>query len=860
MTGVTMKTKWLNTIQVFIVVVFLLGASNLRTVLAQDEITGLSDSISTEVETTEPVLITEVPVSEMTTETSTPTSIPIEIPTEVMTVVPETPTMNIDLGEVVKSLDESNIVVADEINDRLPMASQQAEEALQSSDPFFWDGSKWVGFAKTSTGCPVGVICNVSTSPFQDAVNAAPENSTIYVGGAAVIVGVDLPSDIYYNEDVLINKSGLSFIGFNAISIQSGGLINITTNGYAIVKSITLNENIDSASGVYTNQVFLTNDKYVKNALNLLNASPITFELNKKDCTSNQDFIDGWCVDKKIEWCHCENGNGCHTISIDRSGVNGHDKHIGDPNHVGENAGPCEAPEIPPCSVSGAIRDDNGECVLPTLTITTTATVTETLTVTTTVTATETPTTTVTTTATVTETPTETTTVTATETPTIPVTTTTTVTETPTETTTVTATETPTIPVTTTTTITETPTEATTVTATETPTIPVTTTTTVTEAPTITTIATATETPAVTSVITIDPIIPITGGGNPSKLIIPVTGGQLIPVTGGTLIVSGLGHSCMTYNGSQVICWGLNASGQLGDGTNDNKLEPVYVKDLEGVQNLTAGGKHTCALTIDGEIWCWGENSSGQLGNGTTQNSSVPVKVTGLPDKVLSITAGEEFTCAQLMNQEVWCWGKNNLGQLNDGTTTNQTSPVKSKLTTMLAQISGGQGLLLGSDVLGSVNEWVKAQAAAVKQLASSLSISANRWGATGCAVASDGSVKCWGSDLISIPVTGALPAMEVGTGLDHNCSINSDESVSCWGSNGSGQLGNGTNKDSEAATLVKNLTKARVLAVGAHHTCILSGTSNIAMCWGENTYGQLGNNTTTNSNMPVLVIMPAIQ
>ncbi|MRR28954.1 hypothetical protein EG834_01155, partial [bacterium] len=345
--------------------------------------------------------------------------------------------------------------------------------------------------------------------------------------------------------------------------------------------------------------------------------------------------------------------------------------------------------------------------------------------------------------------------------------------------------------------------------------------------------------------------------GPTPALAIPVTGGALIPVTGGTLIVSGLGHSCMTYSNGQVICWGLNASGQLGDGTTVNKTEPVYVKDLSGVLNLTAGSKHTCALTTGGDIWCWGENSSGQLGNGSTTNSNVPVKVAGLPAKVLSITAGEEFTCAQLMNQEVWCWGKNNLGQLNDGTTTNQTSPVKSKLTAMLAQISGGQGTLLGSDVLGTVNEWVKAQSAAVKELANSLSISANRWGDTGCAVAADGSIKCWGSDLVSAAVAGSKPAIEVGTGLDHNCAINSNESVSCWGSNGSGQLGDGTNKDSSSATLVKNLELARVLAVGAHHTCVLAGPTNTPMCWGENTFGQLGNSSTANSNVPVLVVLP---
>jgi hypothetical protein len=367
---------------------------------------------------------------------------------------------------------------------------------------------------------------------------------------------------------------------------------------------------------------------------------------------------------------------------------------------------------------------------------------------------------------------------------------------------------------------------------------------------------------SVSSIITaptiITPLVPVTGAA--PALLIPVTGGQLIPVTGGTLIVSGIGHSCMTYNNGQVICWGLNASGQVGDGTLLDQHKPVYVKDLEGVLNLTAGSKHTCALMIDGEIWCWGENSSGQLGNNTVVNSNVPVKVEGLPDKVLAITAGEEFTCAQMMNQDVWCWGKNNLGQLNDGTTTNQLKPVKSQLNTMLAQISGGQGFLLGSDIFGSVNEWAKVQAAAVQQLAGSLSISANRWGETGCAVASDGSVKCWGGNLISAPIKDALPAMEVGAGMEHNCVVNNDQTVSCWGVNLSGQLGNGSYVDSFSATLVKNMSKVRALGVGANHTCVLSGTNNTPMCWGENTYGQLGNDSTTNSNLPVYVILPAIQ
>ena len=352
---------------------------------------------------------------------------------------------------------------------------------------------------------------------------------------------------------------------------------------------------------------------------------------------------------------------------------------------------------------------------------------------------------------------------------------------------------------------------------------------------------------------------PAVGG----PLLIPTTGaaainvtGGLIPVTGGTIIVSGLGHSCMTADDGRVMCWGLNASGQLGNGATLNKSVPVFVNNLTGVMNLTAGSKHNCALTTDGKVWCWGENSSGQLGNGTTTNSSIPVLVSGLTDQVVSFSAGEEFTCAMLKNKEVWCWGKNDKGQLNDGTTTNSNKPVKSQLTD-LSLISGGEQLLLTSDAAGVVKTYSSVEPSDVKEATNVLAISANRWGITGCAVTFDGTIRCWGKDLVSGVITTKLPALDVGAGLAHNCALNDDETVSCWGTNTKGELGNGTNTNSTDPTLVKNLSAVHAIAVGAHHTCVLTGINNQAMCWGENNYGQLGDNSTIDSNLPMLVYPP---
>lgn len=79
----------------------------------------------------------------------------------------------------------------------------------------------------------------------------------------------------------------------------------------------------------------------------------------------------------------------------------------------------------------------------------------------------------------------------------------------------------------------------------------------------------------------------------------------------------------------EVLCWGADESGQLGDGAElNNQNTPVAVAGLRGqVSAIAAGGLHTCALTTAGAVKCWGDNSQGQLGNGTTIDALTPVDV-----------------------------------------------------------------------------------------------------------------------------------------------------------------------------------------------------------------------------------------
>lgn len=196
---------------------------------------------------------------------------------------------------------------------------------------------------------------------------------------------------------------------------------------------------------------------------------------------------------------------------------------------------------------------------------------------------------------------------------------------------------------------------------------------------------------------------------------------DLTPLTGVTAISAGGSHVCALLSTGTVKCWGFNRYGTLGNNTEYNKSStPVDVRTsssnsspLTNVTAITAGGwagdqYHTCALLNDGTIKCWGRNTYGQLG--MTSNAIfglrelTPVTVTGITT-AKAVVAGPHYTCAVLADKTVKCWGRNDNGQLGDGSTTDRYAPVASTLDLSLPTFVSASLLSDGTSVVLTFSE-----------------------------------------------------------------------------------------------------------------------------------------------------------
>lgn len=265
---------------------------------------------------------------------------------------------------------------------------------------------------------------------------------------------------------------------------------------------------------------------------------------------------------------------------------------------------------------------------------------------------------------------------------------------------------------------------------------------------------------------------------------------------------------------------------------------------LVSFETVVAGGAHTCALTAPGAAYCWGRGESGQLGvpppsstcltdAGPYSCSMVPVPVGGgLTFEKLA--GGGAHTCALTSAGTAYCWGNNAYGQLGDSSTASRNAPV---------QVSGG--LTFTSIDAGASHT---------------------------CALTSAGMAYCWGRNnrgqlgngsttgsTVPIAVTGGLTFDLVAAGgfsIGHTCGLTDFGAAYCWGDNERGQLGTGASDLNAHAfpVLVSGGLVFEGLTAGlGRHSCGRTAVGK-AYCWGENTYGALGNRSRKDSAVPVAV------
>ena len=157
---------------------------------------------------------------------------------------------------------------------------------------------------------------------------------------------------------------------------------------------------------------------------------------------------------------------------------------------------------------------------------------------------------------------------------------------------------------------------------------------------------------------------------------------QVTGITDATAINTGVYHTCALRRGGTISCWGRNERGGLGNGEGGGGVSsslPVQVFGITDATAITAGWRHSCALHQDSTISCWGSIYWGQLGNGQSgrdTSSLIPVQVTGIADAT-AIAANYNHSCALHQDGTISCWGRNERGELGNGTTRNSSTPVR---------------------------------------------------------------------------------------------------------------------------------------------------------------------------------------
>lgn len=331
---------------------------------------------------------------------------------------------------------------------------------------------------------------------------------------------------------------------------------------------------------------------------------------------------------------------------------------------------------------------------------------------------------------------------------------------------------------------------------------------------------------------------------------------------------AGRRHACRVRDG-RVQCWGANDRGQLGVRNAPDTCtlggemiscarEPVTVPDLESVVEVVAGASHTCARTNDGTVVCWGDDRFGQSGDGEAGDDPTRAPARVLTERgalygVVAMAAGSAHTCALREDHAVYCWGRNDQGQLGVPVAMMPSMGCAGVCSTLAVSVTGYEGTGLPEPADSGVRGDASSDAAMEGGARPDAQAQPDVQSMPDASENSDGSTRDGSSGDAALdaraPMIDPQPTV-IAAGGDTSCARIDDGTVRCWGSDALGQLGDGrAGGFSPSPTLViaspgaasnNPLQSVELVRVGGSSVCAKLADRSVR-CWGSNEAGALG-------------------
>ncbi|MDO9628657.1 MAG: InlB B-repeat-containing protein, partial [Acholeplasmataceae bacterium] len=324
-------------------------------------------------------------------------------------------------------------------------------------------------------------------------------------------------------------------------------------------------------------------------------------------------------------------------------------------------------------------------------------------------------------------------------------------------------------------------------------------------------------------------------------------------------ISQGYDHISVLTSSGRIFTWGCNNFGQLGNGTSDNNAHPTPTEITnqftltqdETIVSTSFGFYHSSILTSTGRIFTWGYNYYGQLGDGTNMYKTSPTEITSqfnleAGETIKSVSLGRYHSSLLTSNGRLFTWGVNWYGQLGDGTTNDRSTPLE-----ITSQFSLLEDERIVSISLGDFHS------SAITSLNRVFTWGYNNFGQLGNGT-SDSNAHSTPIEITSnfnLEVDETI--VNISSGFFHSSALTSTGRVFTWGRNSFGQLGDGTTTNRFTPFDITNQFNIEegeaIISVSSEgeHSAILTSTGRM-FTWGYNTYGQIGDGTTIHKTTPI--------